>query len=1064
MKKSLLIILIITLLNGTTFAAKSEAEKIWEIADKAYKDKRYKDAIFYYEKSLSLCNQDLECLAANYNGLGSSYEDLGELNKALYYYEKAIEINKRWGNKEWLADNLLLAGRIYYNLGEYQKAFSYLSESKNIFYEFDAKDSLAIVLHEYGKILRALGRYKDAITSFNDSIKYYKLKEDEQSIGANLSQIGLTYTMMGQPETALKYLEDALKIARKFNDKEAISITLRELADANYDLFRIDKAISLYEEALKIQKDNNLTKEYATTLNNLGILYLNSDRYEKAIQLFDEALKIALDMNDKPTIASLYNNLGQANTRLGKTELALNYYNKSLEIENKLNRPQFLSDLLNNIGMSLFRQNNFDEAIKYLQQALELDKKSNNPHYIAAKLNNLGAAYLKQKRYREAEKIFLERKALEDKIKPNRMIHSGLVEVYLQTGRYEEALNLLSKTPPIWSDSTSRRIEYYTQLGFALKGKNNYQEAAINFMNAVNLIEEIRGNISSKELFFSYGGYYSRLTPYKALVETLYEMYRRGEKLKAGGQSRFDFSGFNDRTHTRRSAFNFLTFGGNPASAAFYFSELTKARFLLESIAQSKKNYNKADIPDKLKEAETHLFSELKIVEDSWETAIKKGEQSIKELQTRKDKIMKLIDELIVVLRSNYPKYASLHYPLPTKPEDLQLKNDEALLEYMISDEAIYLFIVKKGGVSNIHKIEISKNKLEQLVRDLLEPMNTKRPNDFSTKNAKKLYDILLSDYLSTVKENEKLIIIPDGILGALPFEILVVKEGNTLQNSVYLFDKYSISYYQSASILNINRTLQKRTPQEKLFALGNPIYSPRDPRYLAFKHGENPQEPLNVEKLSFRGLVIKEKLTNENIKHDTYIEFPPLPETEDEVKTIAAIMGIKPQPPNILLSLNASETNLKKTDLGRYRYIHFATHAALPGVIEGIGEPFILLNQVGNSEDDGFLTLSEVLGFKLNADLVVLSACVTGLGKYIDGEGVLNFSRAFLQSGAESVLVSLWEVASKPTVEFMKIFYENLQKGINKSDALKLTRITMKETYNSPFYWGVFVLHGESR
>lgn len=1058
-----LITIILIFFHNISVAAKSEAERIWEIADKAYKDKRYKDAIFHYEKSLSLCNQDFECLAANYNGLGSAYEDLGDLNKALYYYEKAIDINRRWGNKEWLADNLLLAGRIYYNFNEYQKAYNYLTESRKIFYEIDSKDSLAIVLHEYGKILRALGRYSEAITSFNDSIKYYRLKQDEPSIGANLSQLGHTYTMMGQPETAIKYLEEALKIAKKYNDYEGISITLRELADANYDLFRIDKAINLYEEALKIQRDNKLKKEYAVTLNNLGILYLNSDRYEKAIQLFDEALKIAIEMNDTPTLSTLYNNLGQANAKLGRNELALSYYNKSLEIENKLNRPQYLSDLLNNIGMDFFRQNNLDEAIKYFQRSLELDKKVNNPHSIATRLNNLGAAYLKQKRYREAEKVFLERKTLEDKIKPNRMIHSGLVEVYLQTSRYDEALELLSKTPPVWSDSVSRRIEYYTQLGLALKGKNKHQEAAINFMNAINLLEEIRGNISSKEMFFSYGGYYSRLTPYKALVETLYEMHKKGEKLKAGGQSRFDSPAFNDRTQIRRSAFNFLTIGDNPASAAFYFAELTKARILLESIAQSKKKESKADIPEKLKEAETRLFYELKIVEDSWETALRKGEQSLKELQTKKDRIMKLIDELIAVLRSNYPNYASLHYPLPTKPEDLPLKNDEILLEYMVSDEATYLFIVKKGGISDIHKIGISKNKLEQSVRDLLEPMNSKKPSEYSTKNAKKLYDILLANFLPTVKESERLIIVPDGILGALPFEILVIKEGGTLKDNLYLSDRYSISYYQSASILSINRTIQKRSAPEKLFALGNPIYSPKDPRYAALKYGQNQKDLSNLDQFSFRGLVLKEKFTDENIKHNTFIEFPPLPETEDEVKIIASIMGVRPNPPDILLSINASETKLKRTDLGRYRYIHFATHAALPGIIDGIGEPFILLNQVENSEDDGFLTLSEVLGLKLNADLVVLSACVTGLGRFIDGEGVLNFSRAFLQSGAQSVLVSLWEVASKPTVEFMKIFYEHLQKGTNRSDALKLTREKMKETYNNPFYWGVFVLHGES-
>jgi len=162
-------------------------------------------------------------------------------------------------------------------------------------------------------------------------------------------------------------------------------------------------------------------------------------------------------------------------------------------------------------------------------------------------------------------------------------------------------------------------------------------------------------------------------------------------------------------------------------------------------------------------------------------------------------------------------------------------------------------------------------------------------------------------------------------------------------------------------------------------------------------------------------------------------LEFPPLLETEIEVKEIARIMGVNPEPPDILLGVLANETNLKLSSLKNYKYIHFATHASLPGMIQGINEPFILLGQVENKEDDGFLTLSEVAGMKLNADMVVLSACVTGVGKEVEGEGVVNFARGFQQAGARSVLVSLWEVASEPAVEYMKILYKSSKIRKNK-------------------------------
>jgi CHAT domain-containing protein len=145
------------------------------------------------------------------------------------------------------------------------------------------------------------------------------------------------------------------------------------------------------------------------------------------------------------------------------------------------------------------------------------------------------------------------------------------------------------------------------------------------------------------------------------------------------------------------------------------------------------------------------------------------------------------------------------------------------------------------------------------------------------------------------------------------------------------------------------------------------------------------------------------------------------------------------------------------------YRYIHFATHADFPGKVQGIKEPFLLLGQVENKgNDNGILTLTEVLELNLDADLVVLSACMTGQGKMLEGEGVVNFARAFQHAGARSVIVSLWEVASQETVEYMKSFYSHLKSGKGKADALRLARREIKAKYPNPFYWAAFILQGE--
>ncbi|MCX5814571.1 MAG: CHAT domain-containing protein, partial [Proteobacteria bacterium] len=181
------------------------------------------------------------------------------------------------------------------------------------------------------------------------------------------------------------------------------------------------------------------------------------------------------------------------------------------------------------------------------------------------------------------------------------------------------------------------------------------------------------------------------------------------------------------------------------------------------------------------------------------------------------------------------------------------------------------------------------------------------------------------------------------------------------------------------------------------------------------------------------------------------------------EVRQIAKLFNAPPNPPDILLGINANETTFKQTPLADYRYLHFATHGDLPGKLQGINEPFLLLGQVENQgNDNGFLTLSKALGLKLDADMVVLSACMTGRGKVMEGEGVVNFARAFQHAGARSVVVSLWEVASQETVEYMTTFYRYLKDGKSRSEALSLTRNAMKKKYPNPFYWAPFVLYGE--
>jgi len=164
-----------------------------------------------------------------------------------------------------------------------------------------------------------------------------------------------------------------------------------------------------------------------------------------------------------------------------------------------------------------------------------------------------------------------------------------------------------------------------------------------------------------------------------------------------------------------------------------------------------------------------------------------------------------------------------------------------------------------------------------------------------------------------------------------------------------------------------------------------------------------------------------------------------------------------------VLIGLDASEGHIKSRDLTRYQYLHFAVHGILAFDFPYLNEPALVLAIDPDAKEDGFLTLSEIYGLKLNADLVTLSACKTGLGLRVAGEGVIGLTRAFINAGARSVLVSLWEVADESTALFMEKFYQQLTQGIDKVEALKKAKQYLRmKGYENPYFWAPFILIGD--
>lgn len=1008
------------MLVASGHAAASEAENLWEQASKASDAGQYQEAIRLYERSLALCAGELDCRWANLNGLGVVYDTLNQNERARSYYEQTLQLSRQRNVPDDLVNDLLNLGAVLYKgLDQLQPALPLFEEALALSRRGNNQEMNALLLFHIGTVQMRFGRYGEATRVLQESLAINRRLGNAAGVSNALATLGQVANSSGSYTEATGYYDEAISIQRRNRMDEDLSSSLNRKGLNEYDLKKIVSALNAFDEALAIARRIGHRQLQANILNNLGIVQMSVGQYEQARNYYQQALDLARQVGRKSLQAVAINNLGQVYTALGQQDRALKYYQDALELNRAIGNLQEVAVNLNNIAMVHYHAKRYDEAIQWSRQVLELRRSMGNPLEIAQSLTNLGANYLFKGDPVTAERLFEERRQIKVQKSGVHLRHPGLVEVYLQTGRYQQALSLLKQYPPGTQAGDPDLAEYAMQTGRALMGLGDYAAATRELLKAYGLVEGLRTAAGERGTFMAAGGAGGRYRTYRALVSSIAEQTLRGEALI--GEAR--------------------AYGSSNAAAAFYFAEAVKARSLIERVAESGRGLVAGgELPAVVRQEEQRLRQQLAAQHAGREQALRGGAAQYAQFQQQRRELDQQFERLVGRLQRDFPLYAAINYPRPVAAEQLPLADDELLLAYALGEEASYLFVVRKGGVQRVLRIPIKQAVLEEKIKSFLEPLTNRHPQDFSVQRAGELYQLLLAEGLAAARPTDRLIIVPDGILGTLPFEILASRSGSSVSDSAYLGERYAIAYYQSASLLSLKRTLPAGQPSRTLFALGNPDFG-----------SSGGGEP------GFRGLAITPK------QHGQQILFPPLPETEIEVRRIAALLGTAVQPPDVLLRQQASEAMLKRSPLGDYRYLHFATHASLPGLIREVNEPFILLSQQNKQEgNDGFLTLSEVLDLRLNARLVVLSACVTGVGKEVEGEGVVNFARAFQSAGAGSVVVSLWEVASEPAVEYVTFFYGYLKQGLPHAQALKQAREQMRRRYPNPFYWGVFVLHGE--
>jgi CHAT domain-containing protein len=848
----------------------------------------------------------------------------------------------------------------------------------------------------------------------------------------------------GKYEEALPLARRALKIREKVlgpdHSNTADSLTQLGLI---YELTQhVYMATPLYKRALAI-KQKTLEPEnpnVASAMHNLARSYLQGGFYSQALPLAEQTLKIREKILglDHPDTARSAGTLGIIYSEMGSPAQALPLVQRFLQISEKAMGPEAMQTAiaLHRLVMVYVRMGDNDRALPLAERAAQIAEKASalEDAQRALILRDLGFLYLAFKEYGKAETCFRRARGVQGA--------RGLVELYISTGKYKQALSLLNTLEyPVMGPQYL--AQFRTWQGLALKGEGRLQEACSAFLEAIQVIEELRSRSSGKRTnFFEVGMSNPYFRAYQGMVAVLWEM-----------------------AHKRESPPPALkVYGTDPAAAAFYFAEGIKARALLDSMTAGAAHVS-SPIPSDLADREKALEDNLLNLEAQREETFLFHQKQKTDVAAFQAKLQSLREErqaLLEELRRKDPRYAALHYPQPYKTTELPLKPGEIIVEYVLGGKETYIFLVEAGGRTQMFRLGVGLEALEKRLSELCAPFRQSvlRREDlqrFSLAEMALLYKEILAPAMAGVAPGTHLIIVPDGVLGAFPFEALAVEPGLDWQTSVLVCDRWQVTYSQSAAILALNRHMGLSRATSPLFALGDCIYDANSKRYIDYKAGK-----ATAGELRYAGpekAMIMAVTENEAGR----MEFPPLPETRKTVLQLAALFGVSARPPHVLLDVQASETAVKEAPLKQYRYLFFGTHGFLSDQLDKVEEPVLVLSQVGNkSPDDGFLTFSKVLELKLDAELVTLAACMTGVGKVMRGEGALNFARAFQQAGARSVMVTLWNIPVVESLAFYSAYYGALKDGKSRLQAMQAARKTIRSKEPHPYFWSGLILYGE--
>ncbi len=908
--------------------------------------------------------------------------------------------------------------RLQRNAASSRSAIELYKKALPLFQSAGEPSRQALALQMIAVLHAGLGEFQNALEYYEQALPLFRAGADRYQESSTLNGIGGVYDVLGNPSKALEYYRQALALLPKGTEPITTGAILSNIGKIYNDLADWQKALEYYRQALSNFRAVGEKRREAITLNNIGVAYSSLGEPETSLDYSQQALSLQRSIGDKVNESRTLTTIGQTYALSGENSKALEFYRQALPLRKTAGDRLGEALTLDYIGMAYASLGDREKALDYHQQALELGTAVGDLRGKARTLNNLG--YL-----------------------------------YALSGQLPKAVEYYNQALSYFRRIGDRQNEANALYGLARteRKQGNLVEARQHIEAALSLFEDVRVTAGADQMRASYLA--SKQDAYRFGIDLLMEMHRR--EPNRGGDA-----------------------------IALQTSERARARSLLEMLNEAHADIREG-VDAALLERERNLKQQLNA--KAQRQILLFGQQGGQDQSARLNKELDVLEseyqQVEAELRKQSPGYSFLTQPQPLGLKEIQKQLDPGtmLLEYSLGEERSYVWAVTPDSLKTY---ELPKQeqieKAARLVYDLLTARSRSKGEETARIREGRLAETD-SQLLAAARDlgqmvlapigpelgAKRLVIVADGALQYVPFAALSVAGGqlsvaqrsrtNNGSQTIYkpLMQDHEIVSLPSASALAIQRqSLRNRKPAPNAVAvIADPVFSGDDERLASRAKTATAGQAQAAGSANTR---IIEHLTQGSGLIIRRLKF-----TRQEANQILAEA---PQGKNFsAMDFRANRATVTGGGLSKFRYVHFATHGYIDSERTDLSAIVLSLVDEQGKPQDGFLRAHEIYNLHLPAELVVLSACETGLGKEIKGEGLVGLTRGFMYAGARRVVVSLWNVNDKATAELMTRFYRGmLIENKTPAAALRTAQLEMsrQRQWQSPYYWAAFVLQGE--